>query len=94
MFYLGVDTGGSKTAVMLANDRGEVIATFDAGPGNISVLERARAHTLIAEIIRGLAGHCGLENINWATFGVSGMGRQAERKFAAERGARNVGNQS
>ncbi|KKC48510.1 ATPase [Paenibacillus sp. D9] len=58
-YVAGLDGGGTKTAVAVADERGEVIHSFPAGPLNYNGHDEQRVEASIREICRGLETACG-----------------------------------
>ena len=77
---VGVDGGGSKTRVSVADAKGAEIASFDAGPSAVHPGETERSADIIAEAIRQGLAEAGVDVMPAvACIGVAGAGRQAER---------------
>jgi glucosamine kinase len=78
----GVDGGGSKTLVMLADDRGTEIVTVDAGPSAVRPGEAERSATTIAAAVRDALAAAGMSHVapKVLCVGVAGVGRDTERQ--------------
>lgn len=82
MYYIGVDSGGTKTSAILTNEKGELIKQVRFGAGNIAVLGAKLAKQLIEDLINSLVTKSEIKNIAWATFAFAGAGREKEKEFA------------
>jgi N-acetylglucosamine kinase-like BadF-type ATPase len=78
----GVDGGGTKTRVLLADDEGRTLATFVGGPSALDPAAPEGAATAIAEAIRGALAAAELPHVTPHTVcvGVAGAGREAARQ--------------
>jgi len=77
---VGVDGGGSKTRVSVADAKGIEIASLDAGPSAIQPGETERSADIIAEAIRQALLDAEVDVMPAvACIGVAGAGRQNER---------------
>ena len=85
-FVLGVDGGGTKTTVVLADLQGDVLAEEVAGPSNFLIIGVEKA----AETIFVAAGACckkaGLTfaNVGAVAAGLTGAGRESDQKRMRE----------
>ena len=84
MYFLGVESGGTKTTAVLSDIAGATVRTVQMGAGNVSVSGRERTRELINEIVARLLENESIESIRWATLGFAGAGRQAEKQILAE----------
>ncbi len=78
----GVDGGGSKTLVMLADERGNHIITVDGGPSAVRPGEAERSAATIAATVRDALAAAGMSHVmpKVLCVGVAGVGREAERQ--------------
>ena len=77
---VGVDGGGSKTRVSVADAKGTEITSLDAGPSAVHPGETERSADIIAAAIRQGLAEAGVDTVPAvACIGVAGAGRQAER---------------
>jgi glucosamine kinase len=77
---VGVDGGGSKTRVLVADASGTEIAAIDAGPSAVRPGETDRSADVIAAAVRQALLVAAVEVMPAvACIGVAGAGRQAER---------------
>jgi len=82
IYYLGIDTGATKTHALITNQLGNIKAFVDAGPGNpqsiggYSALER-----LLSEITNKACGQAGIEltDIQSAGLGLAGYDWPSQR---------------
>jgi glucosamine kinase len=88
-YYLGVDGGGSKTTCAVA-DESTLLATFSAGPSNITRVGQVRARESLHEAVRQACAAAGIDprQVQRACIGVAGAGRDeiagAVRQMVAE----------
>lgn len=77
----GVDGGGSKTRLMLANETGEEIATLEGGRSAMRPGEAAISGAVIAELMKEGLSNAGLLEIPAILYGgFAGVGREEERR--------------
>lgn len=77
---VGVDGGGSKTRVLVADAKGAEIASVDAGPSAVHPGATERSADIIAAAIRQALAEAEVDVVPAvACIGVAGSGRQAER---------------
>ncbi len=73
-YFLGVDTGGTKTHALIANEAGELVGFGKAGPGNHEVVGydgvKAALQESVGHALEMAALH--VEQISGAGFGVAG----------------------
>ena len=76
--YVGIDAGGTRTRLALADERGEIVALGEGGPGN---LHRCGPEVLGRSIVeaRAAAG-LGSEPASAACLGVAGARSEADRR--------------
>ena len=74
---MGVDVGGTKTHVVIADDEGRYISEGLAGPANYQIvgIERAEREIRTAVLRATDAARVSLSDITYAVFGVSGADR-------------------
>lgn len=79
---VGVDGGGSKTLVMLADERGNPIVTVEAGPSAVRPGEAERSATTIIAAVRDALAAAGMSHVvpKVLCVGVAGVGRETERQ--------------
>ena len=79
---VGVDGGGSKTLVMLADERGSEIVTVEGGASAVRPGEAERSATIIAAVVRDALAAAGMSHVmpRVLCVGVAGVGREAERQ--------------
>ena len=78
----GVDGGGSKTLVMLADERGTEIVSVEGGPSAVRPGEAERSAMTIAGAVRDALAAAGMSHVmpKVLCVGVAGVGREAERQ--------------
>ncbi len=85
-FFLGVDTGATKTHALIADDTGQVIGYGKAGPGNHEVVGYPGVIQALQSAVRQALTNAGLsiEEINGAGFGIAGYDWPSERQPTLE----------
>jgi len=80
-FVIGVDAGGTRTRAAVANARGEILGTADAGSGNPHQNGAASAQKeILGAISRACkAARVGSDAISAACLGIAGIDRDDER---------------
>lgn len=81
-YYLGVDTGGTKTHALIADQNGKAIGFGRSGPGNHEVVGYSGTAQAIHEAISQAldAAQIKLEQINAAGFGLAGYDWPSEKE--------------
>jgi glucosamine kinase len=81
-FVIGVDGGGSRTRVMLADDKGAEIATVEGAASAVRPGEAEHSATVIAELVANVLAAAN-DRVDATprvlSVGVAGVGRPAER---------------
>jgi glucosamine kinase len=79
---VGVDGGGSKTRVLVADGQGEPLCQFDGAASAVRPGQAERSAEVIAECVAGAleAAAIGGERAAALCVGVAGVGRQTERE--------------
>lgn len=73
-YVAGLDGGGTKTAVMIADDRGTAVHAFTSGAININGQDEASVRASLQEIFETIASVCGgLENCAQVCIGAAGV---------------------
>jgi len=79
--YVGIDGGGSKTAVVLADHQGITLARVSGGPSNFQIIGTEKASSVVFSLIE----HCcattrySMNSIVSIVAGLSGAGRESDR---------------
>lgn len=85
MYFLGVESGGTKTTALLVDAQTELPArTLKFSAGNVAVIGKKATERLISEILTVLNLKDNPGEITWATFALAGTGRVEENKIALE----------
>jgi N-acetylglucosamine kinase-like BadF-type ATPase len=73
-YFLGVDTGGSKSQALVADERGQLLGFGQGGPGNWELVGWQGARAVLDQIIGQAAAQAGIERseISSAGFGLAG----------------------
>ena len=79
---VGVDGGGSKTLVMVADGRGAEVVSVEAGPSAVRPDEGDRSATVLATAVRDALAAAGMSHVlpKVLCVGVAGVGRESERQ--------------
>ena len=79
---VGVDGGGSKTHLIVADEKGREIATLTGAPSAVRPGEAVHSAEVIAALVRDALTIAGREGIRPRSLvvGVAGIGREKERK--------------
>lgn len=77
----GVDGGGSRTRVVIADENGRELATAEGGPSAVRPGEADRTADVIASTVREALAACGMSEVTPKVLvaGVAGAGRDSER---------------
>ncbi|MGD1994814.1 MAG: BadF/BadG/BcrA/BcrD ATPase family protein [Anaerolineae bacterium] len=81
-FFLGVDTGGSKSHALLADEQGHVVGFGEGGPGNWESVGWAGTRSVLADIIDQVIAQSRVEpgDIAAAGFGLAGYDWPEDRQ--------------
>lgn len=73
-YFLGIDTGASKSHALIADERGQALGFGQGGPGNWEGIGWQGARAVLDEIISQATARAGIEraNITAAGFGLAG----------------------
>lgn len=79
---VGVDGGGSRTRVVVADEQGAELAAFDGGPSALRPGEADRSAAAIATVVADALRAAGLsdQRPNAMYVGVAGAGRESDRQ--------------
>ena len=79
---VGVDGGGSKTLVMVADERGTEVVRVEGGPSAVRPEGSERSATVIATTVRDALAAAGMSHVlpKVLCVGVAGVGREPERQ--------------
>lgn len=81
-FVIGMDGGGTKTAAIIANLHGDILAEHTAGPSNFQIIgveETARVlFSLISSCCDSIG--CNFSDISAMTIGLTGAGRPVDQQ--------------
>lgn len=82
LIVVGVDGGGSKTRVMVADERGAAITTVDAPASAVRPGEAEKSAEIIAAAVRDALASAAMTHVlpKVVCVGVAGVGRDAERQ--------------
>ena len=81
-FVIGIDGGGTKTAAIIANLNGNILAQHVAGPSNFQMMGVEKAARVVVSLIRECCDSVGCipKNIRATTIGLAGAGRPEDKK--------------
>ena len=90
-FVIGIDGGGTKTAALIADLKGNILAQHVGGPSNLQIMGVEKSTRVIMSLIQECCDSvgCSPKNILCTTVGLAGAGRPDDRKKIAE-GIRHV----
>jgi len=81
-YVVGIDGGGTKTAVTIAHDDGGIALSFTVGPININGGDRANIEASFVEMFKQMISCCGsLENITHMCIGAAGISNPLVKSF-------------
>jgi len=85
-YILGVDAGGTKTTVAIANENGKILGIASAGPASISVNSDKEIEQNFRDALCQAMKKAKLENVSFATacVGVAGVNSSDSHKKAQE----------
>jgi N-acetylglucosamine kinase-like BadF-type ATPase len=80
LYFVGVDSGGTKTAFVLADDKGRILARHRNGSGGFLHRGRESLYDLVSEGVEALCLQSGIskEDITFAGLGFPGYGEQKD----------------
>ncbi|MCH9008867.1 hypothetical protein IIA29_12855 [candidate division KSB1 bacterium] len=84
MHFLGIESGGTRTTGVLVDSSKENILVKQGKPGNIAVLGKSAFEKNLRLLLMDLLRNISPDKVAWATFGIAGTGRGAERSLAEE----------
>jgi N-acetylglucosamine kinase-like BadF-type ATPase len=80
--FVGVDGGGTKTAIVIVNADGQELARGTATTSNAAVVGHERAATTLRDLIRSTAERCGVElPLQSVWCGLSGSDRPEDHRL-------------
>lgn len=81
-FVIGIDGGGTKTAAMLADMQGNVIAEETAGASNFQIIGTDKSADVLLDLIRKCckAAGCSFADVQCIVAGLTGAGRDSDKK--------------
>ncbi len=80
MYFIGVDGGGTKTAAILTDLKGDIMRRTRTGSGNITMLDRGSVAQLINGLITDLLKEDAPQSVGYATLGFAGGSGERPRK--------------
>ena len=85
-FVIGMDGGGTKTAAMIADGKGNVLAQHFSGPSNFQIIGVDAAAKTIFSLIRECCDSVKISpsEVDGMTIGLTGAGRPNDQKRMAE----------
>ena len=81
-FVIGIDGGGTKTAAVIADLRGDILAQHTAGPSNVQKIGVEKSARVVFSLVRDCCDSVGClpKNIRGTTIGLAGAGRAEDQK--------------
>jgi N-acetylglucosamine kinase-like BadF-type ATPase len=85
-YVIGMDGGGTKTAAILADGDGNIIAEHLAGPSNFQIIGVEKTAKILFELIESCceSAHCIASQLRSITIGLTGAGRAVDQKRMAK----------
>ena len=85
-YVIGIDGGGTKTLLKIADLEGHLLTQYEGGPSNINSMNRLRiASTIIEDISRGLSGiNENLKNCRVLCIGTAGIDRPDDKRIVED----------
>ncbi len=85
-FVIGIDGGGTKTAAVIADLKGNILAQHTAGPSNFQIIGFEKSARVVFSLVRDCCDSVGCfpKNIRGTTIGLAGAGRVEDQKYIAE----------
>ncbi|MDE3057637.1 MAG: hypothetical protein KGJ59_06750 [Bacteroidota bacterium] len=81
-FVIGMDGGGTKTAAIIANLHGDILAEHTAGPSNFQIIGVEETARVLFSLIKSCcdSAGCNFSDISAMTIGLTGAGRPVDQK--------------
>ncbi len=97
-FVIGIDGGGTKTAAMLADLKGNVLVEQTGGPSNFQIIGVEKAAEVLFDLIERCCAEigCSVDEVRSIAAGLTGAGREADQErmriglIEYARGARQI----
>lgn len=91
-YVIGIDGGGTKTALKLADEKGNILLENEGGPCNINSMEEVYVKNMLKELIEDtLTKTCiKMEDIKVLCIGTAGVDRPSDKKII-EKIIKNLG---
>jgi N-acetylglucosamine kinase-like BadF-type ATPase len=81
-FVIGIDGGGTKTAAMLADLKGNVLVEQTGGPSNFQIIGVEKAAEVLFDLIERCCAEigCSVDEVRSIAAGLTGAGREADQE--------------
>ncbi len=81
-FVIGIDGGGTKTAAIIANLHGDILAEHTAGPSNFQIIGVEETARVLFSLIHSCCDSvgCAVGDISAMTIGLTGAGRPVDQQ--------------
>ena len=85
-FIIGIDGGGTKTAAVIADVQGTILARRSGGPANFHISGVERASRTIVALMKDccVSAGCSLNDVGASIIGLAGAGRAGDKKEIAK----------
>lgn len=85
-YVIGIDGGGTKTALKLADEKGNIILTLEGGPCNINSMEKKSVEKMMKELINNSLekAQLSMEDIKTLCIGTAGVDRPSDKAIMEE----------
>jgi N-acetylglucosamine kinase-like BadF-type ATPase len=85
-YVIGIDGGGTKTALKLADNKGNVILTMEGGPCNINSMGREAVSKMLKELVNDTLtkAESSIEDIETLCIGTAGVDRPSDKAIMEE----------
>lgn len=82
-YVIGIDGGGTKTALKLADENGNIVLTNEGGPCNINSMGREYVQKMLKELIENtlFKANLKMEDIKTLCIGTAGVDRPSDKKI-------------
>lgn len=82
-YIIGIDGGGTKTALKLADDKGNFILSSEGGPCNINSMKKETVQDMLIELISNAVKDADitLDQVKAVCIGTAGVDRPEDRKI-------------
>jgi N-acetylglucosamine kinase-like BadF-type ATPase len=85
-YFIGMDGGGTKTALKLADENGNIVLTMEGGPCNINSMGKEAVGKMLKELVNDTLKEANLsmEDIKVLCIGTAGVDRPSDKAIMEE----------